>query len=166
MSDADDGGAGDGSIPGDMSLGQFWSKARTAVPSLPEQVPDAWAFGATSAQAEELLSLVIEGTKTATASALWDIEAEGESVPEVGDASVILDGSNRPRAVIITTAVETVPFTEVSAEHAHAEGEGDRSLECWREIHERFWRHHGQSPRGFARDMPVVCERFEMVFPA
>lgn len=161
MTDADG-----GSISSDKSLRRFWSEARAAVPSLPEQVPEAWAFGATSAQAEELLSLVIEETKTATASALWDYEAEGEPVPEVGEASVILDGSNRPRAVIITTAVEIVPFAEVSAEHAHAEGEEDRSLECWREIHERFWRHHGQDPRGFARDMPVVCERFEMVFPA
>lgn len=161
MTDADG-----GSSLGDMSVRRFWSEARAAVPSLPEQVPDAWAFGATPAHAEELLSLVIEGTKTATASALWDYEAEGESVPEAGEASVVLDGSNRPRAVIITTAVEIVPFAEVSAQHAHAEGEGDRSLECWREIHERFWRDHGQSSRGFARDMPVVCERFQMVFPA
>lgn len=104
----------------DMSLRRFRSEARAAVPSLPEHVPEPWAFGATPAHAEELLSLVIKGTKTATASALSDYEAEGESVPEVGAASVILDGSSRPRAVIITTAVEIVPFAEVSAEHAHA----------------------------------------------
>ena len=33
-----------------------------------------------------------------------------------------------PRAVLEVTGVDVVPFDEVTAEHAHAEGEGDRSL--------------------------------------
>lgn len=139
----------------ELGLKHFWSEARAAVPSLPEQVPEAWAFGATPDQANELLSLVIARTKTATASALWDMETEGESVPKAGEASVILDGDGEPRAVIITTAVEIVPFAEVSAEHAHAEGEDDRTLRSWREIHEQFWRRSSLSPRGFEFDMPV-----------
>jgi len=60
-------------------------------------------------------------------------------------------------------AVEIVPFSEVTAEHAFAEGDGDRSLAAWREIHEHFWRNHSEGPRGFAPDMPVVCERFRLV---
>ncbi len=70
-----------------------------------------------------------------------------------------------PRAVIRTTALEIVPFDEVSDEHAHAEGEGDRTLDAWREIHERFWRDHSEDPRGWAFDMPVLCERFVLVHP-
>ena len=35
-----------------------------------------------------------------------------------------------------------------------------------REIHERYWRAHSENPRGFAPDMPVICERFRLVFPA
>ena len=150
----------------ELRLRNFWSEARAAVPALPEQIPEAWAFGATPNHANELLTLVLEGTKTATASALWDMEAESEPVPEVGEFSVILDGHGEPRAVIITTAVEIVPFAEVSAEHAHAEGEGDRTLRSWRKTHERFWRRYSQSPRGFAFDMPAVCERFRVVFPS
>lgn len=148
------------------NLEQFWSEARAVVPTLPEELPEAWAFGATTEHADELLSLVLEGTKTGTASALWDIEAEGESAPEVDELSIILDSRGRPRAVIVTTAATIVPFIEVSAEHAHSEGEGDRTLENWRETHELFWRRHGQSSRGFTEDMPVVCERFRLVFSA
>lgn len=33
-------------------------------------------------------------------------------------------------------------------------------------IHERFWLRHGQRVRGFIRDMPIVCDRFRVVFPA
>ncbi|TSI15926.1 ASCH domain-containing protein [Brevibacterium aurantiacum] len=39
-----------------------------------------------------------------------------------------------------------------------------RTLKEWREDHEQFWRCYGQSNRAFSSDMPVVCERFELVF--
>lgn len=122
------------------------------------------AFGATTADADELLSFVLDGTKTGTASSLHDVEADGDALPEAGQLSVILDGSDLPRAVIMTTAVEIVPFDQVSAEHAYSEGEGDRTLGAWRAIHESFWREYSQDPRGFSADMPIVCERFRLMY--
>ncbi|MGO3022520.1 MAG: ASCH domain-containing protein [Brevibacterium sp.] len=143
---------------------QFWELARKTRPDLPGEIPEAWAFGATREHADDLLALVLSGTKTGTASALWDIEADGDSVPEVGELSIILDGRGRPRALIETTAIDIVAFSAVTAEHAHAEGEGDRTLAAWRDIHERFWSEHGR--RGFSPEMPIVCERFRMLFGA
>ncbi len=150
----------------DTRLADFWAAARAAEPALPETLPEAWAFGATVEQADELLALVLDGTKTATASALWDYESAGESVPAIGEVSIVLDGENRPSAVIVTIAVDIVPFAEVNAEHAWDEGEGDRSLGFWRESHERFWRSHSENAVGFRPDMPVVCERFRLVYPS
>lgn len=51
-----------------------------------------------------------------------------------------------------------------TAEHAHAEGEGGRTLEDWRRGRKAFWGEFGA--RGFAPDMPVVCERFRLIHPA
>ena len=150
--------------PSEPELELFWADIRSRIPDLPSPMPEAWAFGATPEHADELLALVLDGTKTGTASALWDIEADDESVPEVGELSIILDGRGRPRALIETTAIDIVPFSGVTAEHAHSEGEGDRTLAAWREIHERFWQEHGR--RGFSFEMPVVCERFRLVFGA
>ncbi|GAA5207144.1 ASCH domain-containing protein [Microbacterium kyungheense] len=144
---------------------EYWAHRRAENPGLPEKVPEAWAFGATPAHADGLLALVVAGVKTGTASSLWDLDATGEPLPRVGDFSIILDGAGAPAAVIETTAIEIVPFDQVGAEHAHAEGEGDRSLAAWRDIHERFWRDHSENPRGFEPDMPVVCERFRLVHP-
>jgi uncharacterized protein YhfF len=124
--------------------------------------PPAWAFGDSTVEADELLRLVLDGTKTATASALWDYEVEGEALPEVGSLSILLDGRGHPRALITTTDVEVVPFDEVDDEHAHLEGEGDRTLDHWRAAHERFFR--TTSSRGFEPDMPVVLERFQVVY--
>jgi uncharacterized protein YhfF len=126
--------------------------------------PPSWSFGATPEQADELLQLVLDGTKTATAGALWDFEAEGEALPEVGSLSILLDGQGQPRALINVTDVAVVPFDQVGEEHARLEGEGDRSLDHWRAVHERFFSE--VSSRGFEPDMPVVLERFEVVYRA
>ena len=145
---------------------EFWERCRARDSALPAEVPEAWAFGATTEHADGLLQLVLDGTKTGTASSVWDYEFSGDPLPQVGEHSIILDGAGEPRAVIETTSVEIVPFTEVTDEHAHAEGEDDRTLASWRTIHERFWRLHSESPKGYAPDMPVLCERFRLVYPA
>jgi uncharacterized protein YhfF len=126
--------------------------------------PPAWAFGATPEQADELLALVLSGIKTATAGALWDYEAEGEELPTPGALGIVTDGRGVPHALVVTTRVEVVPFDEVSAEHACLEGEGDRSLATWREVHERFFTEHAVHDRGFSRDMPVVLQRFAVLY--
>lgn len=138
-------------------------------------VPPAWAFADNAALANELLALVLSGRKTATAGALWEHGPEhgqehqqSDPLPKVGQVSILLDGCGEPQAVIRTASVEVLPFNEVSAEHACCEGEGDRTLESWRRDHEIFWRRSLSSltpPREFADDMPVVCERFELLFP-
>ena len=128
--------------------------------------PPAWSFGATAEHADGLLQLVLEGTKTATATALWDFEAEGEELPQADTLSIILDGSGQPRALIESTDIRVVPFDEVDEEHAWLEGEGDRSLAHWRDVHERYFTEHAGHDRGFARDMPVVLERFKVVYQA
>lgn len=146
-------------------IAEFWDQARGSLDDAPEEVPEAWAFGATVAHADELLALVRDGIKTGTASSIWDYEDTGDPLPEVGEYSIILDGDGTPQVIIRTTVLDVVPFDEVGEEHARSEGEDDRTLASWRRIHEWYWTNHSESPRGFAPDMPVLCERFELVFP-
>lgn len=161
----------------DARIEAFWNLARfharlNSVPSyfgpttLEVVPPPAWSFGGDAEHADELLSLVLEGRKTATASALWDYEAEGEDLPQPGTLGIVLDGSGRPHALVETTEVRVVPFDEVDAEHAHDEGENDRTLASWREIHERFFSQWASHDRGFEPDMPVVLERFRVLYQA
>jgi uncharacterized protein YhfF len=153
----------------------FWQVARmraklnptgyyTGARPLESLPPPAWAFGATPEQADELLGLVLSGAKTATAGALWDYEEAGEDLPTPGALGIVTDGRGIPHALVITTEVEVVPFDEVSEEHAYLEGEGDRSLATWRETHQRFFTDHAAHDRGFSRDMPVVLQRFAVLY--
>lgn len=126
--------------------------------------PPAWTFGATPEQADDLAGLVLSGRKTATSSALWDYQAEGEPLPEIGALGILLDGSDRPRALLRTEEVTVVGFDEVTAEHARLEGEGDRSLDHWRREHRRFFTEHRAHGRDFSPTMPVVLERFRVLY--
>ena len=127
----------------------------------------AWQFGYGVEQGNALLACVLDGPKRATTGALWAYEAEGETVPAPGDYSVLLDGHGRARCIIRTTRVDIVPFEEVDAAYAYDEGEGDRSLEFWRAAHwPYFVRELAELGIEARRDMPVVCERFEVVYRA
>ena len=126
---------------------------------------EAWAFGDNPAMADELVDLVLRGIKTATATLLWEFEADGDPLPKPGDFSLVLDGAGTPVCIIQTTQVEVMAFNQVDAGWAFDEGEGDRSLEYWREGHWRFFsRSCERIERTPSETMPVVCERFRVVF--
>ena len=130
-----------------------------------DQKYEAWSFGDGPEMADELGALVLTGRKTATCSALWELEADGEPLARPGEKSVILDGRNEPLCIIETTAVETRRFDEVDGRFAREEGEGDRSLEYWREAHRSFFaRTLPGIGRHFAEGMPLVCERFRVIY--
>ncbi|MGC5168958.1 isochorismatase family protein [Luteimicrobium sp. DT211] len=126
--------------------------------------PPAWSFGDSPRLADELLALVLAGRKTATTASLLEYEDDGEPLPRPGELSILLDGRGRPRALVRTASVEVVPFADVTAGFAAAEGEGDRSLASWREEHARYFRRVLGDDR-FDERMPVVCERFELLHP-
>lgn len=159
----------------DSETAEFWEAARGhaglgdiavvgGVSAAAGVAPAAWAFGDNPRIADELLALVLAGTKTATSSALSDYDADDTPIPEAGELSIILDGEGHPAALIRTTEVEIVPFDEVTADFASAEGEDDRSLESWRAEHTTYFtRILGLPvlPAGFH----VVTERFELLYP-
>jgi uncharacterized protein YhfF len=63
------------------------------------------------------------------------------------------------------SGARTSTYDEVDAKFAYEEGEGDRSLEYWRDAHWRFFSRTlptiGKEP---SVDMPLVCERFRVIY--
>lgn len=147
--------------PDPDEVAAFWARCRATVPGLPTEVPEAWCFGDTVELADELIALVVDGPKRATAGALADNEAEGEPLPEVGDLSIVTDGSMRPRAVLQVTDVRVGPLSSVDDAFAFDEGEGDRTRESWLDAHTWFFtRTYERLGLEFHPDIPVVFERF------
>jgi uncharacterized protein YhfF len=143
----------------------FW---RDFLASQPDQElaspPEAWGFGDSPPMADELGRLVMAGIKTATCSALWEVEAEASPLPRAGDLSIVLDGAGQPLCLIETVEVFVRAYNEVDAAFAYAEGEGDRSLDYWRAAHRSFFtRTLPTVGLQFDETMPLVCERFRVV---
>lgn len=151
-----------------MSHDEFF---QTFLANLPPDSPyrarpwRAEAWGNTPAMADDLGRLIAAGTKTATCSAVWEWEAEGQAWPAVGDLTIVLDGRGQPLCLIETIEVVIRPFLEVDAAFARDEGEGDRSLDHWRRVHREFFTASlAGIGRTFSGAMPLVCERFRKVF--
>jgi len=147
-------------------LQPFWNDfAKFAGRSVDERFYDAFHFGDSEGLANELAELVLLGVKRATASSFWSYEKQERRIPQPGDLSIVTGWAAAPVCVIETQSVEIVPFREVTAEFAFAEGEGDGSLSFWQQENRRYFtRECSEAGRQFSEDMPVACERFTVVF--
>jgi uncharacterized protein YhfF len=125
-----------------------------------QPVPEAYrslrsfAFGDSPALADELLELVLKGTKTATCST-----EDEPNTSKPGERWIVLDGFGTPRCVIESLEVAYRRYREVDAAFAYEEGEGDRSLAYWRQAHREYFGRQGK----FSEDMMLMCERFRLV---
>jgi uncharacterized protein YhfF len=150
------------------ALESYWQKfLSTLPPDSPyrDKTYIAEGWGDSPEMADELGALIAAGTKTTTCSALWEWEAEGESPPETGTVTIVVDGRGEPLCIVETTEVILRKYNEVGADFAREEGEGDLSLEYWREAHRRFFsRSLSKIGREFSEEMPLVCERFRLIY--
>lgn len=160
--------------PTDSELEEFWARAKphadlnllpTYLGTNPLEVirPNAWSFGSTAGEADRLLDLVVTGKKTATSSDSRWYDDETPA-PAVGEMSIIVNSHGRPKALVVTTQVATVPFDEVDAEHAQLEGEGDLSLAQWRESHEGYFSETPPPGVSFSPMMPVLLQQFAVLY--
>lgn len=112
----------------------------------------------------ELIELIKSGKKRASAALVWSYEAEGMSLPNVGDLEIVVNSAGSPALLTRIASAEVVPFSQVTEEHAALEGEGDLSLKYWRQTHwEFFARECGHVARNPTPEMPVLCIRFELL---
>jgi uncharacterized protein YhfF len=152
----------------DESVKAYWQKFLSTLSSdspyhSKTYVAEGWGDG--PEMADELGALIVQGIKTATCSALWEWEAEGNPIPQKGLITIALDGRGEPLCIVETVEVTIHKYDEVDADFAHAEGEGDLSLKYWREAHRNFFsRTLTKVGKDFSEEMPLVCERFRVIY--
>jgi uncharacterized protein YhfF len=128
--------------------------------------PAVERFGDRPALSDELLGLVLAGTKRATAGLVTDFLDEGEPLPRIGGLWVACDGAGVPRAVLRSVELRLGRLDSVDDAFAWDEGEGDRTRTSWLDGHERYFR-RTEAARGreWSGDAEVVFERFRVVWP-
>ena len=125
---------------------------------------DMWKFCGGGVFADDLANLVLAGIKTATSSSKIAFETDGDPLPETGTYSVILFDNDEASCILQDTKVSVVPFNKVSEEHAYKEGENNRSLEMWREVHKNaFSPDYERVGQEFDENGLCVLEEFQVV---
>lgn len=149
------------------NIRSFWDEFQSAMGyGASERFYEAFHFDDNERDANALASLVLAGTKRATAGLLWSFETARKPLPKPGALSVVTNWHCEPLCVIETTNVAIVPFDEVTERFAATEGEGDKTLRHWRRVH---WRYLGRECKRIGKEpslrMPVVCEEFAVANP-
>ena len=92
-------------------------------------------------------------------------ETQMQLLPRTGDYTVVLDSDMQPRCITRTTKVEVVPFEDVTADCAAAEGDG--TIAAWKKVHRKaFAAACEEIGRNFDESMKCVCEYFDVVYRA
>ncbi len=86
-------------------------------------------LGAPGEMRDRLNSLVLTGSKRATAGLQAEYAEEGELLEHVGEQLALLSNDGHQVATVEVTDVEILPFDRVPWDFAAAEGEGDEDLE-------------------------------------
>lgn len=118
-------------------------------------------IGSTPAEADRGAQLVLSGVKTATSSASWHYP-DGK-LPFVGALSVLIDGNDKPLAILETKRIAFTAFREIDNAFAADYGEGDRSLD-WFRTHIGAWYRREAASHGvkFTDETELICEWFKV----
>ena len=145
---------------------EFWRQFLTEADMAEDTTfVEAFQLGSGAAMADELVDLIVNGPKRATAGSVADYEADGDAYPEVGDYWVACGGDGRARAILCTTDVRIGPLSSVDDQFAWDEGEGDRTRADWLRMHTAFFaKGHARIGAKMHADIPVVFERFAVAY--
>ena len=121
-------------------------------------------FGLDAATMDSTARLVLTGDKRATTSLHIAYAYDHEPLPQVGARSIVRDSRDQDIAIIEVTKVETRRYCDVDAAFARIEGEGDKSLAFWQQVHWDYLRAEcARVGANLTQETEVVLEYFKVV---
>jgi uncharacterized protein YhfF len=147
----------------DTNIQQFWKGYLSKLPKNHVHrflVPKTCSLGNSAEMANKLGTLVVRGIKSATCSRYL-----GDNILNDAGLSIILDGKQNPLCLIEIYEITVRRYCEIDEEWAASEGEGDRSLDYWRNAHWKFFSQEAEIV-GYelSEAMLLSCERFRVLY--
>lgn len=120
---------------------EYWAQYLNSIPqqTRPQNPFVEAAYAGTKDTTDELIALFLTGRKTAGSSLVIDYELNDEPLPVIGNFWIILNSISEPKLIVKTVGVERNLFKEIPQRVVIAEGEGDLSVEYWKQVHSQFF---------------------------
>ena len=146
-----------------MSFGNSWSSCHTIDKNNKRDMPNSY-HGQYSAGT---LSYMLDETSAVfyTVDAKYDgdkLELEpkiNRCMFHIGEYKIVENSRDEPVCVIRVIGLHLLRFSDVTVELARKEGEGDLSLEYWRNEHRRFFQAEGS----YSPEMDVIFEEYALI---
>ena len=115
---------------------------------------------------DEILDNILCGKSAPTQGCSACLKPQMQLLPRTGDYTVVQDSDMQPRCITRTTRkVEVVPFEDMTADCAAAEGDG--TIAAWKKAHRKaFAAACEEIGVDFDESMKCVCEYFDVVYRA
>ncbi|MFK7811676.1 MAG: ASCH domain-containing protein [Maribacter sp.] len=152
----------------DQSVANMWNDFTEANPEFRnEELPDADSFHNNEADAKRLADLIVSGKKQAGSMLYFFFKEAKADLPTIGTKSIVTNFDGKARAIIQTTKVDTIPFSQISEAYAVLDmGTDIEPLKKWKKAHWDFFapamEQNGKKP---TEEMLIVCTWFETIWP-
>lgn len=113
---------------------------------------EKWKFGIDN---NNLIKLVLEGKKVATSYLCSE-----KDLPKIGEKSIICYDDNSEACIVKTKDCKVIEFKDMTEDLCRLEGEGDLSLEYWKNVHLDFFKSFDNN---FNENSKIIFEIFEVV---
>ena len=112
-----------------------------------------------------IIDFIKEGEKVGTFSLPWLMESENIPVSHPGQPIILLSYDGKPEIVVQITDIEETIFGEIDYDVTKIDGPPVRDPEVWIPLHREYW-NNILKPYGHlcTDDMPVIVERFQLVY--
>ena len=112
-----------------------------------------------------IIGFIKEGEKVGTFSLPWLMESENIPASHTGQPIILLSYDGKPEIVVQITDIEETTFGKIDYEVTKIDGPPVRDPEVWIPLHREYWNNilkpYGRS---CTDDMPVIVERFQLVY--
>lgn len=144
---------------------KFWNDFTTKFPEYKHHsIPVSDHFCNDKINTDICAELVLKGVKKASCGLKIMYDLKKEFFPEINQLTIITNWDQQPICVVKTIDLSFRKFKDIDAEWAESEGEGDQSLEQWKETHrDYFQKQLDELGLMFTENVELICERFEVI---
>ena len=112
-----------------------------------------------------IIDFIKEGEKVGTFSLPWLMQSENIPASHTGQPIILLSYDGKPEIVVQITDIAETTFGEIDYDVTKIDGPPVRDPEVWIPLHREYWNNilkpYGRS---CTDDMPVIVERFQLVY--